>query len=76
MPIYEYRCASCAERFEQLVRSADAAVACPTCGGADVDRLLSTFSRVGSSAAAPRVDYSRLGQHRRAGGCCGGGCRH
>jgi putative FmdB family regulatory protein len=79
MPIYEYRCASCSERFEELVRRPEDAVACPECGGAEVERLLSVFAGVGGggkSAAAP--DYSRLGTGRMpaGGGCCGGACGH
>jgi putative FmdB family regulatory protein len=74
MPIYEYRCGSCDERFEELVRSTDATVACPACGGAQVERLLSTFAGVGGSGAAAAPDYSRLGHHRSAG--CGPGCCH
>ena len=61
MPIYEYRCETCDERFEELVRRPDDTVACPQCGG-------------GSAAALP--DYSRMSHHRNAGGCCGGACGH
>jgi putative FmdB family regulatory protein len=76
MPIYEYRCASCSERFEELVRRPEDAVACPECGGAEVERLLSVFAGVGGREqvmAAP--DYSRLAT-RPGGGCCGGACGH
>ncbi len=75
MPIYEYRCASCDERFEELVRRPEDTVACPQCGGADAERLLSTFAGVGGGGA-PVADYSRLSHHRVAGGCCGGACGH
>jgi putative FmdB family regulatory protein len=76
MPIYEYRCASCSERFEELVRRPEDAVACPECGGAEAERLLSVFAGVGGREkvmAAP--DYSRLAT-RPGGGCCGGACGH
>ncbi|HZO96199.1 MAG TPA: zinc ribbon domain-containing protein [Gaiellaceae bacterium] len=45
MPLYEYRCESCSERFEELV-SASAAEAppCPACGAAGARRLFSTFA--------------------------------
>jgi len=42
MPIYEYRCEVCGERFEQLVRG-DEAVHCPQCNSAELKRLLSPF---------------------------------
>ncbi|HEX5071169.1 MAG TPA: zinc ribbon domain-containing protein [Vicinamibacterales bacterium] len=40
MPIYEYRCRSCGEDFETLVR-AGSTPACPTCAGVDLERRLS-----------------------------------
>ena len=76
MPIYEYRCVACAERFEELVRRPDDPVACPGCGSVEAERLLSVFAGVGGGGAAPAPDYSRLSHHRSAGGCCGGGCGH
>ena len=78
MPIYEYRCESCAERFEELVRRPDDPVACPECGGERAERLLSTFAGVGGGGSSPAPDYSRLAHHYRtsAGGCCGGACGH
>lgn len=44
MPVYEYACASCAERLERLLphERAGHPGACPTCGG----RLERRFSRV------------------------------
>jgi putative FmdB family regulatory protein len=78
MPIYEYHCLGCDERFEELVRGPDAAVACPGCQGAEVQRLLSTFAGVGGTkGSAP--DYSRLMAdvgRSGSGGCCGGACGH
>jgi putative FmdB family regulatory protein len=44
MPIYEYQCQACDERFDKLLRSmsqAPAGVACPACGSTDVRRLIS-----------------------------------
>jgi putative FmdB family regulatory protein len=77
MPIYEYRCPSCDERFEELVRNTDVAVACPSCGGADVERLLSVFAGVGGSSAAPGPSPSQVLAGRPAGGCGPGcGCHH
>jgi putative FmdB family regulatory protein len=46
VPIYEFECRSCAQRFEELVGShvgrETAEVRCPQCGAADPERLLST----------------------------------
>lgn len=54
MPIYEYRCADCTEKFDLLVRAsdADAARECPKCRGSKVSRLLSTFAVGGSNGGS------------------------
>jgi putative FmdB family regulatory protein len=44
MPIYEYHCEACDERFDRLLWSisqAPAEVTCPACQSADVRRLIS-----------------------------------
>jgi putative FmdB family regulatory protein len=55
MPVYEYICSKCDQRFEHLVRSmnGEERVTCPECGGARVKRRLSVFAaRHGSSPEA------------------------
>jgi len=74
MPIYEYRCEPCAEKFEELVRGPGATIACPRCGSAEVERLLSAFAGVGGQAAA-MPEHPRLGS-AAGGSCCGGACGH
>jgi putative FmdB family regulatory protein len=45
VPIYEYRCAACEERFEELVRaSSEEPSACPACGSSEVARVYSPFA--------------------------------
>lgn len=46
MPIYEYRCRACAEKFELLVASERQSreQRCPNCGSADIEKLFSVFS--------------------------------
>ena len=70
MPIFDFQCSACDDRFEQLVRS-DTKVACPSCGGTKVIKLLSVPAPVGNAGKSP--DFSSLGPPR-SGGCCGGGC--
>jgi putative FmdB family regulatory protein len=43
MPIYEFACAPCGKKFEDLVlrRSDEAEVKCPACGSRDVARQMS-----------------------------------
>lgn len=47
MPIYEYRCESCAHEFETLVRG-EARPSCPECDSLELERLMS-LPRVKSS---------------------------
>ena len=51
MPIYEYRCLECGEKFEKLVRfsASTSEIECPKCGGRKVERLISAFSTIRSS---------------------------
>lgn len=42
MPLYEYKCEACGNRFEKIVKFSDPPLeACPECGGA-VEKLLSS----------------------------------
>jgi len=68
MPLYEFVCQDCRQRFEALVRRFGDAVSCPACAGGRVEKQLSTFALASGSAGG--------GERPRAaaGGCCGGGC--
>jgi len=44
MPIYEYVCDDCGMRYEQLVMSKSAKIACPKCASARHTLQLSVFS--------------------------------
>jgi putative FmdB family regulatory protein len=62
LPIYEYECEECGERFEELVASSDAPPpACPNCGTNRARRLISPISPPGRQprGAAVRSDESR-----------------
>jgi putative FmdB family regulatory protein len=54
MPLYEYRCRYCGERFEKLVRmSAPAAdQVCPVCERPEAERLISQVATVGTACDA------------------------
>lgn len=66
MPIYEYLCEACGNKFEKLVRRSDAesatSGACPSCGKQELTQEYSTF--------APRAGASREAMPASA---CGGG---
>jgi putative FmdB family regulatory protein len=54
MPLYEYRCRGCGERFEVLQRlgAGGGDVLCPRCGGEKPERVLSTFAAGGTREAS------------------------
>jgi len=73
MPIYEYRCESCAEKFEVLTRFAerDNAQVCPACESTKTRVLVSSFAFAGGSDASA----SDFTSESSGGGCaCGGAC--
>lgn len=59
MPLYEYLCAECEEKFEELrsPSQADADVTCPDCGSDKVARQFSTFA-AGSGGGGSRSSGS------------------
>ena len=64
MPLYEYSCRRCRERFEVLQRMGATAetIRCPECGAAEVERRLSTFAAAvagGRSAASEPAGCGR-----------------
>jgi putative FmdB family regulatory protein len=51
MPIYEFQCKVCGERFEYLVGlGKDEDVLCKNCGSATMERVLSVTSFIGSES--------------------------
>jgi putative FmdB family regulatory protein len=72
MPIYEFECRQCGNRFETLVRESTKP-SCPSCQGTDLARLLSAFavgsgnggSKAESAACSTCPDWKGGG-----GGCC------
>ena len=43
MPIYEFECGECGERFEELTSVGTDSARCPACGAAGAERRFSTF---------------------------------
>jgi len=68
VPLYEYACPGCGERFEKLVSRFGEAVSCPSCASPDVEKQISVFA---VAVAAPSPSFAGCG-----GGTCapGGGC--
>jgi putative FmdB family regulatory protein len=67
MPIYEFICRECGERFEELVRSGkEEDVQCCRCSSRDIQRLLSGF--------AFKSDSGNSGAGSSCGSCTRGSC--
>jgi putative FmdB family regulatory protein len=62
MPIYEYRCAECGEKFELFLRSVTrkAVPTCPKCGSSEVEKAVSLFG-VGGSSGGSRASAAACG---------------
>lgn len=70
MAVYEYRCRTCDDVFEERrpMSAAGDPAECPA-GHNDTVRLLSMFARAGSADGSSMVAAPAGG-----GGCCGGAC--
>lgn len=53
MPLYVYRCNTCSEVFEKMMRwsEADSHPVCPHCQGQDTQKKVSNFASFGSSSS-------------------------
>ena len=60
MPIYEFLCPDCREKFEKLVLrpGANLAAPCPRCGRTTTEQLFSTFAVASSTC---RMETAGLG---------------
>jgi putative FmdB family regulatory protein len=70
VPIYEFECEACGERFEELVAAGAESEPCPACGSARTRRLLSGFAPPGRQprGAGVRSDESRRRERESARG--------
>ncbi len=61
MPLYEYECKKCGNRFEKIQQFSDAPeTICPTCGG-DVERLISAPAVQFKGQGWYVTDYAKKG---------------
>jgi len=72
MPIYEYICLKCEDRFERLTGVSSAEPSCPSCGENRVRKQFSVFASPSPTPSATTV-RSGGGACGAGGGCCGGG---
>ncbi len=61
MPIYEFECGECGERFEEMVPVGTDRAHCPACGAAGAQRRFSTFglSRQPTATQKRRMEERR-----------------
>jgi putative FmdB family regulatory protein len=63
MPLYEYRCQACGQRFEVIRRVSDPdPEACARCGGGPVERQLSSPAIQFKGSGWYITDYARKGK--------------
>ncbi|MEW6265258.1 MAG: zinc ribbon domain-containing protein [Thermodesulfobacteriota bacterium] len=76
MPIYEVQCRECGRTSEVLVLSSREALACPSCGSLETQRMMSKTSSYGgrSKTSLPGPgDHSCCGVGPASAGCAGPG---
>jgi putative FmdB family regulatory protein len=70
VPIYEFRCGSCGERFERLVPAGTASETCPACGNEGTERVLSPQSApmklAGSAGSRRKQERQNAQLNKRA----------
>ena len=75
MPLFDFCCSDCGVTRELLVKSSNAKVTCPECGGRNVERLLSTFAvRMGAPAAPDCRAHCGIDESGAPLPCEGGMC--
>lgn len=70
MPIYEYVCDDCGERYERIVISRTQSVACPKCSSDRHTIQLSVFAAPSNGSKSSSGSSSAPSS---GGSCCGGG---
>ena len=67
MPLYEYQCEKCEQRFERIQKFSDPPVeTCPTCAG-KVRKLLSSPAFQFKGSGWYITDYARQGKDKKSG---------
>ena len=65
MPLYEYLCSDCDEKFDRLVSfSQSDNMECPNCKSPDTKKLISTFATIGGGSSGGSKSNSSCGSGR------------
>ena len=70
MPIYEYICDDCGERYERIVMNRGTTITCPKCESGKSTMQLSVFA----APAGGKKSTGGSSAPSSGGGCCGGAC--
>jgi putative FmdB family regulatory protein len=65
MPLYEFRCASCGQRFDALVEVGTESVPCRLCGAAETARMLSAQAAPFGLAGTPGSRRAQEGRNAK-----------
>ncbi len=76
MPVFEYRCADCNNKFEVFHKSTNHQdeVVCPSCNSSNNKKLLSSFSASFEGSTSSPDSYSNSSDTGYSGGCASGIC--
>jgi putative FmdB family regulatory protein len=74
MPLYDYLCTECGERYDVFHRTTAGAedIICPSCGSTNHRRLFSVVSV--STKSTSSDELGACAAEERGGECCGGRC--
>lgn len=66
MPLYVYRCKTCGETFEKMMRlsESDQMPVCPNCSSSQTEKLISSFAAFGLSGGVSSSGGSCSGSGR------------
>jgi putative FmdB family regulatory protein len=75
MPVYEYQCNDCSQRFELFIqhRMISDGVVCRHCHSPQVRKLVSSFASIGAGDVPKDVSMDEPSTGG-CGGCAGGNC--
>lgn len=76
MPTYDYQCTACAHPFTAMHKISDPVPSCPSCGGSEIQKLLSAPAVHGRSSSAAFTSQHSEAPAYSTGGCGSGLCGH
>ncbi|MBN1757494.1 MAG: zinc ribbon domain-containing protein [Chitinispirillaceae bacterium] len=76
MPIFEYHCGKCGNKFEELVQGdRNRTIPCPQCGSSDTEKLMSAIGGI-SMGGSQSTPCGSSGCASPASCCSSGSCPH